>query len=136
MLLSHRWISQIAGFAPDPAELADKLTFGGLEVDATRRVGADLDRVVVGVVTEKRPHPGKPNLSCVSVDGGAGVFPVVCGAPNCPGPGGLVALALVGAKVGEHVIESRELAGEPSLGMLCSELELGVGPDHDGILLL
>ncbi|MCK9461794.1 MAG: phenylalanine--tRNA ligase subunit beta [Proteobacteria bacterium] len=136
MLLSHRWISQIAGFAPDPAELADKLTFGGLEVDAARRVGADLGRVVVGVVASKRPHPTRPNLSCVEVDGGAGLVAVVCGAPNCPGPGGLVALALVGARVGGIEVAERELQGERSLGMLCSELELGVGPDHDGVLLL
>jgi phenylalanyl-tRNA synthetase beta chain len=136
VLVSHRWISQIAGFAPDPAELAERLTFGGLEVDALTRVGGGLDRVVVGVVTAKRPHPKRQNLSCVTVDGGEGPVPVVCGAPNCPGPGARVALALVGARVGDVDVASRELQGELSAGMLCSELELGVGPDHAGILLL
>jgi phenylalanyl-tRNA synthetase beta chain len=136
VLLSHRWIAEIAGFSPDPEELGDKLTFGGLEVDAMRRVGTGLDHIVVGIVTEKRPHAKKPNLSCVTVDGGSGPIPVVCGAPNCPGPGARVALALVGARVGGIEIAARELHGERSMGMLCSEQELGVGPDREGIMLL
>jgi phenylalanyl-tRNA synthetase beta chain len=136
VLLSYRWITEIAGFAPDPAELSERLTFGGLEVDGLRRVGVGLDRVVVGVIKEKRPHPSKQNLSCLVVDSGNGVVPVVCGAPNCPGAGSRVVLAQVGARVGELEVAARELAKERSEGMLCSEHELGIGTDHEGILLL
>ena len=136
MLLSYRWVTEIAGFAPSPEELSERLTFGGLEVDALRRVGDGLDRVVVGVVLEKRPHPARPALSCVVVDAGSGRVPVVCGAPNCPGPGSRVVLAQVGAKLGDFEVTAKELAKELSEGMLCSEHELGIGPDHEGILLL
>ncbi len=136
MLASWKWLCALTGFSPDPAELADRLTFGGLEIDGLRRAGEGLDGVVVGVIEARERHPRRDNLSVVRVDGGAGVVQVVCGAPNCPGPGARVVLARVGARVGDVVIAERELAGVMSAGMLCSEIELGIGPDADGILLL
>jgi phenylalanyl-tRNA synthetase beta chain len=136
MLASWKWLCSLTGLAPDPAELADRLTFGGLELDGLRRVGTGLDGVVVGVIERRERHPQRDNLSVVRVDSGDGIVQVVCGAPNCPGPGARVVLARVGAKVGEIAISERELAGVASAGMLCSELELGLGPDGDGILLL
>jgi phenylalanyl-tRNA synthetase beta chain len=136
MLASWKWLCALTGFSPDPAELADRLTFGGLEIDGLRRVGADLDGIVVGAIESRERHPRRDNLSVVRVDGGDGVAQVVCGAPNCPGPGARVVLARVGARVGEIAIAERDLAGVASAGMLCSEIELGIGPDGDGILLL
>jgi phenylalanyl-tRNA synthetase beta chain len=136
VLVSYRWITEIAGFSPSPEELSERLTFGGLEVDGVRRTGAGFERVVIGVIEEKRPHPSKASLSCVVVGTGGGRVPVVCGAPNCPGPGSRVVLAQVGARLGDFEVAAKELAKERSEGMLCSELELGIGPDHEGILLL
>jgi len=136
MLVSHGWICEIAGFTPDASDLANRLTFGGLEVDALRRLGEGLEGVVVGKVISREPHPVRERLHCAAVDSGEGIVPVVCGAPNCPGPGGLVALAKAGTRLGGTVIEARDLAGSRSEGMLCSELELGIGPDHEGIILL
>jgi len=136
VLLSYRWVAELAGFAPNPEDLAEKLTFSGLEIDGLKRVGVGLDRVIVGIIKDKRPHPSKQNLNCVSVDTGNGDVPVVCGAPNCPGAGSRVVLAQIGARLGDLEIAPRELSKERSEGMLCSERELGIGPDHDGILLL
>src|SRR5581483_4402779 len=63
---------------------------------------------------------------------------VVCGAPNVPEPGGLVVLAPLGTHLPAKgmTIERRAIAGVPSEGMLCSEAELGLGDDGDGILVL
>jgi len=134
--LSYRWLGELVGFTPDPGELADRLTFSGLEVDALDHVGIGLDRVVVGRVTARERNPERDKLWNVVVDVGDRELPVVCGAPNTPAPGGAVAVALVGARVGGITVAPRELAGAPSEGMICSEDELGIGPDHEGILLL
>jgi phenylalanyl-tRNA synthetase beta chain len=74
----------------------------------------------------------------VTVDGGGAPQEVVCGAPNVPETGGLVVLAPLGAHLPARgmIIERRTIAGVPSEGMLCSEAELGLGDDGDGILLL
>ncbi len=136
MLVSHKWISEIAGIHIDPEELAHRLTFSGLEVEGCERIGAGFDKIVVGEIVTKKAHPKKDKLSVVEVDSGNGIFQVVCGAPNTPGPGGRVVLAMVGARVGEITIEPRELAGVQSSGMICSEAELDIGPDHEGILIL
>jgi phenylalanyl-tRNA synthetase beta chain len=136
VLLSWKWVCEIAGFEPEPSAMAERLTFSGLEVEGMRRVGAGLDGVVVGVVAARERHPGRDGLFVVKVDSGARTVQVTCGAPNCPGPGGRVALALPGAKVGGLVVEPRSFGEVRSEGMLCSEDELGIGPDRDGILLL
>ncbi len=136
MLVSYRWICEIAGFSPKPEELGDRLTFSGLEVDELESVGNGFDNIVVGVIKSREPHPTAKKLQCVTVDSGSGVVSVVCGAPNCPGPDSRVVLARVGASVGEITIEPREIAGVPSEGMLCSEMELDIGPDQEGIMIL
>lgn len=134
MLVSHKWICEIAGLSVQPEELAERLTFAGLEVEGVTELGLGFEKIVVAEVRSKRPHPKKEGLSIVEVDSGAALHQVVCGAPNCPDSGGRVILAMPGAKVGDLVIETRPLLGVQSEGMLCSEAELGIGPDHDGIL--
>ena len=114
MLVSYRWICEIAGFFPKPEELGDKLTFSGLEVDELLGVGDGFDDIVVGEIKSRQPHPTAKKLHCVTVDSGSGVVSVVCGAPNCPGPGSCVVLAKVGARVGDITIESREILGMDS----------------------
>jgi len=136
MLVSYKWLCEIAGFRPDPEELSDRLTFSGLEVDDVRHLGVGFDGIVVAKIESREAHPSRDRLHLVTVDSGDGVVPVVCGAPNCPGPGSKVVLARVGARVGEMTIEERDLAGEASRGMLCSEQELDIGPDHEGIMIL
>ena len=136
MLVSYKWICEIAGFSPPPEELSDRLTFCGLEVDEFTSLGVGFDDIVVGVIRSREPHPTAKKLHCVTVDSGSGVVSVVCGAPNCPGQGSRVVLAKVGAGVGETTVEPREIAGAASEGMLCSEMELGIGPDQEGIMIL
>lgn len=122
-----------------PADAAAALTGAGLEVEETIELGGDLSGVVVAQVVRRRPHPNADKLTLVEVidrDGGAAVE-VVCGAPNVPDPGGRVLWARPGATLPGGVrIDARAVRGVQSAGMLCSERELGIGDDHDGIVVL
>ena len=123
----------------DPERAAEALTGAGLEVEDVSRRGDELSGVVVAEVVARRPHPKADKLTLVDlidVEGGAATE-VVCGAPNVPAPGGRVLWARPGAELpGGMRIEPREIRGVPSAGMICSERELGLGEDHDGIIVL
>ncbi|MDD5533836.1 MAG: phenylalanine--tRNA ligase subunit beta, partial [Syntrophales bacterium] len=75
-------------------------------------------------------------LSLCEVTTGTDILPIVCGAGNIR-PGDVVPLARVGATIpGGFTIKRSRIREEPSEGMLCSEEELGIGPDHSGIMIL
>ena len=93
--------------------------------------------MVVAEVLATRPHPKSKKLTLVSISAGAASEEVVCGAPNVPAPGGRVLWARPGARLPDgRVLEAREVAGVRSPGMLCSEVELGLGEDASGIIVL
>lgn len=120
-----------------PEAAADALTRAGLEVEGIEEIGSDFDGVVVAEVVSTRPHPGADKLTVVDVQAGEGTETVVCGAPNVPAAGGRVLWARPGAQLpGNRKIEARPLRGEMSAGMLCSEEELGIGPDASGIAVV
>jgi phenylalanyl-tRNA synthetase beta chain len=127
-----------------PKELGHKLTMAGLEVEHIERVGGDWDEglVTVGVVISVEPHPNADRLRLATVEYGAGEpMTVVCGAPNVA-PGQKIAFARAGAKlVDGHTGKAAELKpakirGVESTGMVCSERELGLSEEHEGILVL
>ncbi|MBI2895152.1 MAG: phenylalanine--tRNA ligase subunit beta [Deltaproteobacteria bacterium] len=145
MRISANWLRSLTQIDVPVDELAERLTRAGVEVEAVERVGEGLDRIVVGAVKSCRPHPERDKLVIVEVDDGTATRTVVCGAPNVPRPPGRVALALEGARVprrglpgvvGDLVVARRRFAGIESDGMICSEAELGIGPDAEGILVL
>ncbi|MCK9522239.1 MAG: phenylalanine--tRNA ligase subunit beta [Proteobacteria bacterium] len=136
MLASYQWLTALAGFSVPPQELADRFTFGGLEVDSLVHRGPEFAHIVLAEVVSKEAHPRRENLHVVQVNDGTSSLQVVCGAGNCPGPGGRVVLAKVGATVGGIEIAPRELGGVASTGMLCSEAELSIGPEKDGIIVV
>ncbi len=140
MRVSHRWLRELLpDLSAAPAEVAERLTQAGLEVEGLTPFGAGLEPVVVAMVRRIEPHPQRDKLRLVTVDRGGGVEQrVVCGAPNVPEPGGLVALAPLGTTLPAvgMTLESREIAGVVSEGMLCSERELGVADASAGILIL
>lgn len=137
MKASCNWIRELSGIDATADEIAERLTRAGLEVEAIERLGEGLERVVVAEVRGKRPHPTKDKLNLVTIFDGKSTREVVCGAPNVPAPGARVALVDVGATLpGGLSIEAREVAGVRSEGMLASEKELGIGSDHEGILVL
>lgn len=137
MKASYRWLVELSGVDAPASDVAEKLTRAGIEVEEITRFGQSLERVVVAEVRAVERVPDKDKLSLVTVFDGTGERKVICGAPNVPGPGGRVALALPGAVLpGGMEIRERSVGGVPSAGMLCSERELEIGSAESGILVL
>ncbi|CAN5756934.1 phenylalanine--tRNA ligase subunit beta [soil metagenome] len=139
MKASYRWLRELVPqLQASPRDLAARLTSAGLEIEGLTEFGAATDACLVVRVVSVRPHPTKSGLRLVTVDRGGAQQEVVCGAPNVPEAGGLVVLAPLGAHLPAKnvTIAKRAIAGVESEGMLCSEDELGLGDDHDGILVL
>lgn len=140
MLGSHRWICELAGVGAQKmsaTEMAEKLTGSGITIDGILPFARGLEGVVIAEVRGKRAHPEKDKLTLVEVFDGEAQYELVCGAPNVPMPGGRVLLAKVGAKLPNGMeIAERSVAGVTSRGMLCSEAELGIGSESDGIVVL
>jgi phenylalanyl-tRNA synthetase beta chain len=136
MKVSLSWLRELVDLPEAAAEVAERLTMAGFEVETLERAGTQLSGVVVGEVLETRPHPSRTDMQVVAVGDGAGRFDVVCGAPNIPAPGGKVAYARIGAKLGQATVEQRRLGGVESHGVLCSEDDLAIGVDAAGLLLL
>ena len=135
------WLSEYVPLRMNPPELAYRLTMAGLETTYDAGVGAGWEGVVVGHVAEVRPHPNADRLRLVDVDLGATTHTVVCGAPNVAA-GQKIAFAQVGArlksgKTGEPMeLTAAVIRGVESAGMVCSERELGLSDEHEGIRVL
>src|SRR5665213_2556002 len=134
MRISLNWLSEYISIPFEPAELAERLTMLGLEIEAIERLGERWDNIVVGEVLEVSPHPNADKLRLTRVSVGEGEpLRIVCGAPNVR-TGLKVAVATIGADLGEgFVIKKSKIRGQSSEGMLCSEKELGISNDHHGI---
>ncbi len=136
MKVSLRWLRDYVDIDIDPNELAHRLTMAGLEVDAVEDYTPAFTGVVTAKILTMKRHPDADKLHLLEVTTGGEPLPIVCGAPNMK-PGDVVALATVGATIpGGYVIKSSKIRGEASEGMLCSEDELGIGPDASGLLIL
>lgn len=136
MKVTYNWLKEFVDFDLSPAELADLLTMLGLEVEGMESQGSGMDDVVVAVVEEKRQHPDADKLSLCRVNDGSATIDVVCGAQNFKA-GDTVALAKVGAVLpGNFKIKKSKIRGEESCGMLCSEKELGLAEESQGIMIL
>jgi len=131
------WLRDFAPFDGDPDALGDVMSDLGMAVEEVERVGEGLDGIVVARVLETRPIEGAKKIHQVIVDTGDGEgLEIGCGAFNMQ-PGDLVPLATIGTVMPNGMeIGRRKMAGVWSNGMLCSSRELGLGDDHDGILIL
>ncbi|MCB9588994.1 MAG: phenylalanine--tRNA ligase subunit beta [Polyangiaceae bacterium] len=139
MRISLRWLQQLVpGLQASATELGERLTASGLELDGIERVGEGLEAVRVAEVRRIEPHPSRDKLRLVTVSLGEREQTVVCGASNVPDPGGLVVLASIGTHLPavNMTLEPRPIGGVVSEGMLCSEKELGLAEESEGILIL
>ncbi len=138
MKVSLNWLAtHIDTAGRTTTELADLLTYAGVEVEEVSERGLRSEHVVVGQVKGFVPHPNADRLRLCEVDDGSGQpRQIVCGAKNFQ-PGDKVPVALPGAVLpGGFTIKESELRGVLSQGMLCSGRELGLGDDHEGLMIL
>ncbi len=130
------WLREFTPVEAPVSEIADALNQLGLEVEGIEEPGREIGGVVAARILEVMPHPDADRIRLADVDAGDGAVRVVCGAPNIEA-GMVVPFAQVGAHLpGDFKIERRKIRGQKSEGMLCSARELGLGDDHDGILVL
>ena len=130
-------------FSLTPQQVADALTSEGLEVDSLEEVPAirgGLKGIVVGEVLECDPHPDSDHMHVCSVNlGEKEPVQIVCGASNIA-KGQKVMVATIGCVLydgdKEFKIKKSRLRGIDSYGMICAEDEIGVGKDHNGIIVL
>lgn len=137
MKLSLNWLMDhvdLAGLSPE--SIAHELTMKTALIEGVERPGAGLEKVRVGLVVHREKHPNADRLSFCKVDAGSGVVEVVCGAPNVAA-GQKICYAPVGCTLPNGVtLEARKIRGLLSHGMICSDAEMKLGEDHDGIRVL
>lgn len=131
------WMREFAPIEGDPEMLAATMTDLGMVVESVETVGPSWDGIVVAEVLELSPHPAADRIQLVMVDRGDGEpLQICCGAFNMS-VGDRVPLATLGTVMpGGLEIARRKMRGEWSNGMLCSAVELELGSDADGILIL
>lgn len=127
MLISYKWLKDYVDIEDiTPEEIADRLTTGGVEVDALYRRAEPIEGCVVGYVTGAEKHPDADNLNICQVDQGGETVQIICGADNVAA-GQKVVVAKPGTVLpGGMEIKATEIRGEESNGMICSLQELGV----------
>ncbi len=137
MKVSESWLSEWVNTPLKGADLAEKLTMAGLEVDEVSPAAGAFTQVTVAHVIETSAHPKADKLTICKVDvGEAEPVQIVCGASNVRA-NLKVALARPGATLpGDIQIKEAALRGELSQGMICSSSELGLEESSEGILEL
>jgi phenylalanyl-tRNA synthetase beta chain len=137
MKFSVNWLREFVDLPENPEEIADLLTRAGVETENIDTRGAKIDNVIVSQITGSSRHPNADRLTVCEVDDASGTKrQIVCGATNYK-VGDRVPLALPGAKLPNGTeIRKSKLRGVESEGMLCSPIELGLGDDASGLLIL
>ncbi|MCC7523592.1 MAG: phenylalanine--tRNA ligase subunit beta [Chitinophagaceae bacterium] len=144
MTISYNWLCEYLPVKITPEKLAVILTSLGLEVEnfePFEEIKGGLKGLIVGEVLQVDKHPNADKLRLTRVDTGDGnVLQIVCGAPNVAS-GQKVVVAPVGATIypatGSPVtMKTAKIRGIESYGMICAEDEIGLGNDHNGILIL
>lgn len=143
MKISYNWLREYLNFDAGAEELSAILTGLGLEVEGIEEwvsVRGGMKGIVIGRVMTCGRHPDADRLSVTTVDvGGTEPLHIVCGAPNVAA-GQLVPVALPGTMVfhgtEQFEIKRSKIRGQLSEGMICAEDELGIGTDHEGIIVL
>ncbi len=137
MLVSLKWLKELVDVPVSVPELVDRLDLTGTAVESAKSAGAALDHIAVGQIVSKEQHPEADKLWVTKVDvGGEEQLQIVCGAQNF-NAGDKVPVAMVGATLPDGMtIKKAKLRGIESRGMNCSARELGLGDDHEGLMIL
>src|ERR1700736_3948524 len=135
MLISFNWLKEFVDIPVDVATLAERLTLSGSEVERIHEQDVDFVGVVVAEVKSLRPLPGSTKNQIAAVTTGRAATEVVTGAWNIA-VGDRVPYAVPGARLNDRRIDTKSFLGVPSAGMLCSAIELGLGEEATGIMIL
>lgn len=141
MKILHRWLQEYIDIDLTPQELASRLTMAGNETEGMQIIGDNWNGIIIGEITDISPHPNADRLRLVTLDLGGSKITVVCGAPNVKRKA-KIAFAPVGARLTDpqsgkqFQLKPAKIRGVTSEGMTCSEKELGISDNHEGILLL
>ena len=135
MRLSVDWLKEFIEVKESPNELAELLTGIGIEAEVTTQ-HTEIPGVVIGLVETAIKHPDADKLKLCTVNDGQNIHQIVCGAPNVD-KGQKIALATVGSVLpGNLKIKKANIRGVESSGMICSERELHISDEHEGIMIL
>ncbi len=137
MKITLDWLKRHLDTEASADEIADTLNRIGLEVDGVTDRARELAPFVVGYVVEAKQHPNADKLRVCVVDNGTETVQVVCGAPNArTGMKGVFAASGLTIPGTDMKLKPSKIRGEESNGMLCSEREMGLSDEHDGIIEL
>ena len=135
MIISIEWLKNFVNIDESPEELAELLSKSGIEAETTQ-VPVSIPGVEVARIENTRIHPNADKLKICDVYDGTKSYQVICGAPNVE-EGQVVAFAKVGTILpGGIKIKKANIRGEDSFGMICSEKELNISDEHEGIMVL
>ncbi len=143
MKISYSWLKDYIEIDQTPEELCKILTQIGLEVagmEEVESIKGGMEGLVIGEVVTCKKHPNSDHLSLTTVNiGSENLLPIVCGAPNVAA-GQKVVVATIGTTLymgdDSFTIKKSKIRGEISEGMICAEDEIGIGTDHQGIIVL
>ena len=141
MITSLSWLKNHLNTKANLNQVAERLTEIGLEVENIKSSSNNLDNFIICKIVKSEKHPNADRLNLVTVDINNEVKKVVCGAPNVE-INQKIAFAKVGSELLDHEsqqlvpLQAAKIRGVVSEGMICSEKELGIGDNHDGILVL
>jgi len=134
MKISRNWLANYISSDKTNSQLVDLFTQLGLECTVSKYKNNFSD-VIIGKVLKCVKHPNADKLKLCEIDLGDKIEKIICGAPNIK-KGLTVAVAIVGAKIGNFKIKKAKIRDVYSNGMVCSGKELGINEDNDGIMIL
>ena len=135
MIISIDWLKQFVDINESPEDLAELLSKTGLEAEVIG-IPNKIDGIVIGYVETAEKHPDADKLKLCTVNDGKAIHQVVCGAPNVEA-GQNIAFAKIGSILpGNFKIKKATIRGIESSGMICSERELRITDEHEGIMVL
>ena len=135
MRISINWLKEFIDISLSNKEISNKLTMLGLEAEEVYDTSSLRD-IIIGEIKNVIKHPNADKLNLCKVYDGQKILPVVCGAPNVE-VGQKIAFAPVGSILpGNFKINEAKIRGEISQGMICSEKEVSISDEHDGIMVL
>lgn len=136
MKFSLSWLKKYVDITNTPEQIADCLSFAGLEVESFETIGANLTGITTGKISAIDSHPNADKLVITQIDDGTKTHQIVTGATNIA-VGDIVPVVLPGGVVASGMkIKEAKLRGIDSFGMLCSQEECGLEPTVDGIWIL